>query len=74
VASLHGNATRVQAFQRVAGWTWVLCGLGFAAAWLALPIHAAWPVSVALVAAALIITIIQLLRLRKPRQDVPGLT
>ena len=73
VSSMQDNAARVQAFQRLAGWTWVLCGLGFATAWLALPIDAAVPVSMALVAAAMIVTIVQLLRLRKPRQHAPGL-
>jgi hypothetical protein len=39
-----------------------------------LPIDAAGPVSVALVAAAFIVTMVQLIRLRKPRQDAPGLS
>ena len=72
-SSMPGGGARVQAFQRLAGWTWVLCGLGFATAWLALPIDAAGPVSTALVVAAMIVTIVQLLRLRKPRQHAPGL-
>jgi hypothetical protein len=72
-SSLPCGGARVQAFQRLAGWTWVLCGLGFATAWLALPIDAAEPVSMALVVAAMIVTIVQLLRLRKPRQHAPGL-
>ena len=67
VSFLQDNAARVQAFQRLSGWTWVLGGLGFATAWLALPIDAAGPVSVAVVAAAFVVTIVQLLRLRKPR-------
>lgn len=74
VSSMQGNVARVQAFQRLTGWTWVLCGLGFATAWLALPIDAAQAVSMALVAAATIVTIVQLLRLRKPRQHAPGLS
>jgi hypothetical protein len=65
-SSMPYGGARVQAFQRFAGWTWSLCGLGIAMAWLALPIDAATPVSVALVATAMIVTIIQLLRLRKP--------
>ena len=73
VSSMQDNAARVQAFQRLAGWTWVLGGLGFATAWLALPIDAALSVSVAVVAAAIVVTIVQLLRLRQPRQDAPGL-
>ncbi len=73
MSSLQCDSARVQACQRLAGWTWALCGLGFATAWLALPIDAAEPVSTALVVAAMIVTIVQLLRLRKPRQHAPGL-
>ena len=72
-SSMPCSGARVQAFQRLAGWTWVLCGLGFVTAWLALPIDAAEPVSTALVVAAMIVTIVQLLRLRKPRQHAPSL-
>ena len=67
-SSMQCDAARVQAFQRFAGWTWVLCGLGFATAWLALPIDAAEPVSIAIVATAMIVTIVRLLRLRRPQQ------
>jgi hypothetical protein len=72
ISSMPCDGARVQAFQRLAGWTWVLCGLGFATAWLALPIDAAESVSTALVVAAMIVSIVQLLRLRKPRQHTPG--
>ena len=71
ISSMQCDGARVQAFQRLAGWTWVLCGLGFVTAWLALPIDAAEPVSTALVVAAMIVTIVQLLRLRKPRPYAP---
>ena len=64
---MQGNAARIQAFQRRTGWTWVLCGLGFATVWLALPSSAAGPVSMALVVAAMIVTFVQLLRLRNVR-------
>ena len=73
MSSLQCDGARVQAFQRLAGWTWALCGLGFATAWLALPIDTAENVSTALVVAAMIVTIVQLLRLRKLRQHAPGL-
>jgi hypothetical protein len=66
-ASMPGNAAQIQAFQRFAGWTWTLGGLGFAAAWLVLPKDAAVPVSVAVVGGALVLIVIQLMRLRKPR-------
>ena len=72
-SSMPDSGARVQAFQRHAGWTWVLCGLGYAMAWLALPIDAAGPISMALVATAMIVTIVQLLRLRKPRPHAPRL-
>jgi hypothetical protein len=68
VSSMQCDGARVQAFQRLAGWTWALCGPGFATAWLALPIDAAEPASTALVVAGMIVTIVLLLRLRKPRQ------
>ncbi|HET9834669.1 MAG TPA: hypothetical protein VFP91_23270 [Vicinamibacterales bacterium] len=63
ISSMQGHGARVQAFQRFAGWTWVLCGLGFVVAWLALPIGTARPVSMAFVGAAMIVTVLQLLRL-----------
>ena len=66
------DGARLQAFQRLAGWTWVLCGLGYTAAWLALPIGVAELVSMGFVVAAIIVTIVQLLRLRNPRQHAPG--
>ena len=72
-SSMPDGGARVQAFQRHAGWTWVLCGLGYAMAWLALPIDAAGPISMALVATAMIDTTVQLLRLRKPRPHAPRL-
>jgi hypothetical protein len=72
-SSMPCGGARVQAFQRHAGWTWVLCGLGYAMAWLALPIDAAGPISMALVVTAMIVTIVQLLRLRKPRPHAPRL-
>jgi len=73
MSSMACDGARVQAFQRLAGWTWALCGLGFATAWLLLPIDGAEVVSSALTVAAMVVTIVQLLRLRKPRQRAPGL-
>ena len=72
-SSMPCGGARVQAFQRQAGWTWVLCGLGLATAGLALPIDAQTPISLALVATAMIVTIVQLLRLRKPQPHAPRL-
>ncbi len=70
-SSMPCGGARVQAFQRQAGWTWVLCGLGLAMAGLALPIDAQTPISLALVATAMIVTMVQLLRLRKPGPHAP---
>ena len=72
-SSLPCGGARVQAFQRFAGWTWALCGLGLAMTGLALPIDAMPPISMALVATAITVTIVQLLRLRKPRPHAPRL-
>ena len=72
-SSMPCGGARVQAFQRQAGWTWVLCGLGLAMAGLALPLDAQTPISLGLVAAAMIVTIVQLLRLRKPQPHAPRL-
>ena len=72
-SSMPCGGARVQAFQRQAGWTWVLCGLGMAMAGLALPIDAQTPISLALVATTMIVTIVQLLRLRKPQPHAPRL-
>jgi hypothetical protein len=66
-SSMPCGGARVQAFQRLAGWTWVLCGLGFLMAGLVLPMDTAGPISMALVATAMFVTIVQLLRLRNPR-------
>jgi hypothetical protein len=46
LAAMSCDGARMQAFQRLAGWTWVLTGLAYAIAWLALPIAVARPVSV----------------------------
>jgi hypothetical protein len=63
------DGARQQAFQRLAGWTWVLCGLASAIAWLALPIDSAEIATPVLVVTALAMTIVHLLRLRKPHKE-----
>jgi len=69
-SSLACGGARVQAFQRRTGWTFVLCGLGVAMAGLALPAGVWWPVSMAIVATAMLVTIVELLRLRKPQSTL----
>jgi hypothetical protein len=62
------DGARVQAFQRLAGWTWVLTGLTFATTWLVLPVHLAQPVSLVLLLGGMLIIVTQIVRLRRTRQ------
>jgi hypothetical protein len=75
LASMQCDGARVQAFQRLAGWTWVLSGLGSAIAWIALSIDSAEIATTVLVVAAMVVTIVQMLRLRlrRRRNPAPGL-
>jgi hypothetical protein len=68
LSSLRCDAARVQRFQRFAGWTWVLAGLGFAYVWLVLPVNVAEPVSVLLLMGAVLIIGTQCIRLRRAPQ------
>lgn len=68
LSALKCDVAKVQTFQRFAGWTWVLTGLGFAIAWLALPVRAATPVSLALVAGGLFAMLAQVVRLSRTPQ------
>ena len=61
--SLGYDGARQQAFHRLAGWTWVLCGLASAIGWLALPIDFAETAAVVLVVTAIAVTIVHLVRL-----------
>ncbi len=72
LSSMRCDGARQQAFQRLAGWTWVLCGLGSAIAWLALSIDSAGIATTVLVVAAMVVTIVQILRLRRPRKEQPA--
>ena len=76
LSSMRCDGARQQAFQRLVGWTWVLCGLGSAIAWLALSIDSAEIATAVLVVAAMVVTIVQMLRLhlRRPRNPAPGLS
>jgi hypothetical protein len=68
LSALRCDPAQVQAFQRLTGWTWVLAGLGFAVSWLALPADIAQPVSVTLIAAAILVVLTQIVRLRWMRR------
>lgn len=60
---LQCDGSRTQAFQRLAGWTWVGVGLGWCLAWIALPVHLARPVSVAMMVAGTGPVVVQGIRL-----------
>jgi uncharacterized membrane protein len=72
LSSMRCDGARQQAFQRLAGWTWVLCGLASAIGSLALSIDSAEIATTVLVVTAMAVTIVQLLRLRRPRKDEPA--
>ncbi len=71
LSSMPCDAARQQAFHRRAGWTWALCGLMSAAAWLSLSIDSAERATTVLVLTAMAMTIVQLLRLRKAAHVSP---
>ena len=58
------DADRVQAFQRFAGWTWVLTGLALAMSWLVLPVNLAESMTFLLVPGGVLLIGAQLVRLR----------
>jgi hypothetical protein len=72
LSSMRCDGARQQAFLRLAGWTWVLCGLASAIGWLTLSIDSAQTATTVLVVTAMAVTIVQLLRLRRPRKDEPA--
>ena len=66
------DGARQQAFHRLAGWTWVLCGLASAIGWLVLPIDFAETTAIVLVLTAIAVTIVHLARLaRRARTTTP---
>jgi hypothetical protein len=72
VSSMPCDGARLQAFQRLAGWTWVVCGLGSVIAWLVLSIDSAEMATAVLAVGAMVVTIVQILRLRRPRREHPA--
>jgi len=66
------RAARRQAFQRAIGWTWVLAGLGVAAAALLLPLDTATAVSAGLLVAAIAISAGRVVSCRAAREDAAG--
>ncbi len=68
-----GDAARQQAFHRLAGWTWVLCGLASAVGWMTLPIDVAQSVAIALTVAAVALTVGYVVRLGRRVGTAPPL-
>jgi len=68
LSTMPGDAARVQALQRLAGWTWVLTGFFYAIAWLVLPRSLAEAITFVLLPAAMLMILAQLFRLRRARQ------
>jgi high-affinity Fe2+/Pb2+ permease len=61
LAPAQCSGEKIQGLQRLAGWTWVLAGLGYAVAWLVLPLEVADPVSLGLIVSAMFATVAPIL-------------
>ena len=67
LATLHCDPAKVQAVQRLAGWTWTLAGLAVAIAWLTLSINLAESMSYFLLPSAILVTVGQAVWLRRAK-------
>jgi hypothetical protein len=67
LAALHCDPAKVQAVQRLAGWTWALAGLAVAIAWLTLPINLAEAMSFLFLPSAILVTVGQAVWLRRAK-------
>lgn len=67
LSALRCDAAKAQAFQRFAGWTWVLTGLALAVAWVVLPIHVADAATFVVLPAGIFIIAMRVARLRWSR-------
>jgi hypothetical protein len=67
LAALHCDPAKVQAVQRLAGWIWALAGLAIAIAWLTLSINLAEAMSFLLLPSAILITVGQVVWLRRAK-------
>ncbi len=68
LASVECDVARLQAFQRFAGWMWVLAGLAVSIAWMALPVSLAESISSWVLPSGMIILGVQMLRLHRTRE------
>ena len=69
LAAMRCDPAKVQAFQRFAGWTFVMTGLSFALIWLMLPLGLAHVFSTAVVIAGMLLVITQIVRIRRAAQS-----
>ena len=63
LAAMTCNPSRVQAFQRFSGWTWVLTGAAYSLSWLVLPMHYAGPASMLALAGGMLVVFSRLVML-----------
>lgn len=63
LATMVCNPSRVQAFQRFSGWTWVLTGVAYSLAWLLLPMHYAGPAAMLALASGMLVIVSRLVML-----------
>jgi hypothetical protein len=72
LSSTECDGARQQAFYRRMGWTWVLCGLASGIGWLTLPIASAEIATFVVWPAAIVVTVVHLLLLRRPGKSQPA--
>jgi hypothetical protein len=71
LACRNVDASRLQAFYRLAGWTWVLTGLALGLAWLVLPQDAAGTATLIVVPAGMAVIAFRWLVLRATGRPTP---
>ena len=64
LSSMTCDVAAVQAFQRFAGWTWVLTGMGYAFVWLALPLSIAKPIAMTVLLTGMLMTVARIAKWR----------
>jgi hypothetical protein len=67
LGALDCDPAKVQVVQRLAGWIWALAGLAVAIAWLTLPINLAEAMSFLLLPCAILVTVGQVVWLRRAK-------
>ena len=67
LSAMRCDATKVQSFQRLAGWTWVLAGLALAIGWLVLPVARAEQMMFLLLPTGIVIIVALFVRLMRTR-------